>query len=65
MVTVESTFWFNFIQAKFVPPASEEDKEKAETMLQSVREAFAEYKTDWIKNYTRYYGGYVWGVGER
>jgi hypothetical protein len=65
MVMVESTFWFNLIRAKFFPAASEADKEKADMFLQNVREAVARYKTDWMGNYGRYYGGYVWGVGER
>lgn len=65
MVTVESTFWFNVIKAKFFPPASEEDKEKADEYMERIREAITGYKANWMQNYGRYYGGYVWGVGER
>jgi hypothetical protein len=65
MVTVESTFWFNVIKAKLFPSASEEDKRKAEQFLEDVRSAIAGYKATWMGNYGRYYGGYVWGVGER
>jgi hypothetical protein len=65
MVTVESTFWYNVIKAKFFPSASEEEQAKAEEFMESVRKAIAGYKTNWVRNYGRYYGGYVWGVGER
>jgi hypothetical protein len=65
MVTVESTFWLHVIRAKFFPSASEEEQEKAEAFMENVREAIAEYKQDLIRNYGRYYGRYVWGVGER
>lgn len=65
MATVESTFWFNVIRAKFFPSSSPEDKEKAEEFLVNLRGAVAGYKATWMTNYGRYYGGYVWGVGER
>lgn len=65
MATVESTFWLSIIKAKFFPSTSEEEKEKAEQFLESVRGAVAGYKATWMGNYGRYYGGYVWGVGER
>ncbi|KAF2033184.1 hypothetical protein EK21DRAFT_39204, partial [Setomelanomma holmii] len=65
MVSVESTFWYNVLKARFVPSKSEEEKEKAEIFLGRVRGAVQGYGAAWMGNYWRYYGGYVWGVGER
>lgn len=65
MATVESTFWFHVIKAKFFLSASAEEQEKADQYLAYVSEAIAGYKSNWMQNYGRYYGGYVWGVGER
>lgn len=65
MASVESTFWISLIKAKFFPSNSEEEKQKAEEFLARIREAVADYKATWMPNYWRYYGGYVWGVGER
>ncbi|KAF2820689.1 hypothetical protein CC86DRAFT_116650 [Ophiobolus disseminans] len=65
MATVESTFWFNVIKAKCFPSSSPGDKEEAEEFLANLRGALEGYKAAWMTNYGRYYGGYVWGVGER
>lgn len=65
MVTVETTFWLNVLKAKFFPSGTEEEKNSAESVLANLREAFAGYKANWMVNYGRYYGGYIWGVGER
>jgi hypothetical protein len=65
MATAESTFWFHIIKAKFFPSASEDEQKQADQILGNLREAIASYKANWMGNYWRYYGGYVWGVGER
>ncbi|KAH7086519.1 hypothetical protein FB567DRAFT_72747 [Paraphoma chrysanthemicola] len=65
MATVESTFWYNVLKAKFFPSKSEAEKEKAARFLESLGEAVKGYRGAWMGNYWRYYGGYVWGVGER
>jgi hypothetical protein len=61
MATVESTFWFNVIRANFFP----QEKDEAEAFLASVSDAIVACRAAWMGNYGRYYGGYVWGVGER
>ena len=63
MVTVESAFWLNVLRAKFFSSASEEEKEKADEFLGSVRGAISGYRKVWMGNYGRYYGAYVWGLG--
>ncbi|KAH8728447.1 hypothetical protein GQ44DRAFT_702313 [Phaeosphaeriaceae sp. PMI808] len=66
MATVESTFWIKVLKAKFFPSSSsDEESQKSEEFLASIRGALAGYKAAWMGNYGRYYGGYVWGVGER
>jgi hypothetical protein len=65
MATVESTFWFHVIKAKFFPSSSAEEQQKNDQYLAHVSEAIAEYKSNWMRNYRKYYEGYVWGVGER
>jgi hypothetical protein len=65
MVTVESTFWINVIRAKFFPAKSEEERAKAEELMENLNEAVTGARKAWMGNYGRYYGGYVWGVGER
>jgi hypothetical protein len=65
MVTVESTFWLTVIRAKFFPAATQEEKEKAEKLLYRVRGAIVGVRAAWMGNYGRYFGGYVWGIGER
>jgi|TARA_R110002003_G_scaffold112_9_gene9610 hypothetical protein len=65
MATVESTFWYNVLKAKFFPSKSEEEKEKAEQFLENIKGAVTGYRAAWMGNYRRYYEGYVWGVGER
>jgi hypothetical protein len=61
MATVESTFWFNVIRAKFFP----KEKDEAEAFLANAWNALESGRAAWMGNYGRYYGGYVWGVGER
>jgi hypothetical protein len=65
MATVESTFWYNVLKAKFFPSKLEEEKEKAEQFLENIKGAVIGYRAAWMVNYRRYYEGYVWGVGER
>ncbi|KAH7394377.1 hypothetical protein BKA66DRAFT_456206 [Pyrenochaeta sp. MPI-SDFR-AT-0127] len=63
MATVESTFWFNVLKAKFFPSASEAEKEIAEEFLERIGVAVKGYRKVWMKNYGRYYGAHLWGVG--
>jgi hypothetical protein len=62
---IESTFWFNVLRANFFPSKSEEGEKKARVLLERVRGAVDGVKAAWMGNYGRYYGRYVWGVGER
>jgi hypothetical protein len=63
MATVETTFWFNVLRAKFFPGTSDKKKVENEEFLQRLRDAVKGYRTVWMKNYGRYYGAYVWGLG--
>jgi hypothetical protein len=65
MATVESTFWFNVIKANFFPAKSEEEQLRAQELMENLHEAVVGARAAWMGNYGRYYGGYVWGVGER
>jgi hypothetical protein len=65
MATAESTFWFNVIKAKYFPSADDEENEKGERLLEIVVEAIQGYRARYLGNYWRYYGGYIWGAGER
>jgi len=65
MVIVESTFWFNVFRAKFFPLTSEEEKARASIFLGRVKGAVHGARAAWMGNYGMYFGGYVWGVGER
>jgi hypothetical protein len=35
MITVESSFWFNIIKAKFFPAKSDEERAKAEELMEN------------------------------
>jgi hypothetical protein len=63
MATVETTFWFHVLRAKFFPRASEEEQDKADALLRRLSEAMKNYRHVWMANYGRYYGAYVWGLG--
>ncbi|KAI4622766.1 uncharacterized protein J4E87_006333 [Alternaria ethzedia] len=63
MATVETTFWFHVLRAKFFPRASAEEQEKADALLQRLSEAMKNYRHVWMTNYNRYYGAHVWGLG--
>jgi hypothetical protein len=63
MATVETTFWFNVLKAKFFPSTSVEEQQKAEQLLNDVRSAIKGYRGVWMGNYGRYYGVYLWGLG--
>ena len=63
MATVEITFWYHVLRAKFFPRASVEEQEKADALLQRLSEAMKNYRHVWMANYNRYYGAYVWGLG--
>ena len=63
MATVESTFWYNVAKAKWFPSAAEEEKEKAEQLLRNLQTAVKGFRVAWMKNYQRYYGSYIWGLG--
>jgi len=63
MATVETTFWYHVLRAKFFPRASEEEQKKADALLQRLNEAMRNYRHVWMANYNRYYGAHVWGLG--
>jgi len=63
MATVETTFWYHVLRAKFFPRASAEEQEKADALLERLSEAMKNYRHVWMANYNRYYGVYVWGLG--
>ncbi|KAI4921048.1 hypothetical protein J4E85_009163 [Alternaria conjuncta] len=63
MATVETTFWFHVLRAKFFPRASAEEQEKADALLERLGEAMKNYRHVWMRNYGRYYGAHVWGLG--
>jgi hypothetical protein len=63
MATVESTFWFQVIRAKFFPSTSEEQQRKNEEFLWRLRSAIKSARMVYIRNYGRYYGAYLWGLG--
>lgn len=63
MVTVESTFWFNVLKAKFFPSASEVERQQAEDFLERIASAVKGYRAVWMRNYHRYYGAHLWGLG--
>lgn len=65
MATVESIFWFNVLKAKFFSSKVGEEQQKADEFLGRLGEAVEGYRRVYLGNYGRYYGGYVWGVGER
>ena len=63
MATVETTFWFHVLRAKFFPRASKEEQEKADALLGRMNDAIKGYRHVWLANYSRYYGVYIWGLG--
>jgi len=63
MATVETTFWYHVLRAKFFPRASEEEQEKADALLERLSEAMKNYHHVWMANYCRYYGAHMWGLG--
>lgn len=63
MATVESTFWFHVLRAKFFPRAVEADRQQDDELLTRLESAVAGYRAVWMRNYQRYYGAHVWGLG--
>ena len=63
MATAEATFWFNVIRAKYFPSKVAEEQEEAARLLDDFWLAIKGYRAVWLRNYDRYYGAYVWGVG--
>ena len=63
MATVESTFWFKVLKAKFFPSVSQEEQEQADQFLETIRGAVKGYRKVWLRNYNRYYGAHLWGLG--
>ena len=61
MVTVESTFWFHVIKAKYFPPKSAEEKEETDQFLHDIRAVITGYKTVWMRNYGRSYSAIYLG----
>ncbi|KAF1914314.1 hypothetical protein BDU57DRAFT_519247 [Ampelomyces quisqualis] len=65
MATAESTFWLTVLKAKFFPSSSDAEKERAEVVLSRLRQAIKTARGNWMRNYGAYFGGYIWGIGER
>lgn len=63
MALVETTFWVNVLEAKFFPSGSEEERAKSDDFLQDLRLVVKGYRAVWMRNYGRYYGAYLFGVG--
>lgn len=63
MATVESTFWFHVLRAKFFPRAEGEAQRADDELSRRVSEAVGNFRHVWMANYKRYYRAYVWGVG--
>ena len=63
MTTVETTFWFNVLRAKFFPRASGEKQRDDDELLERMGDAVKGYRRVWMGNYGRYYGADVWGLG--
>lgn len=60
MITAETTFWTNVIYAKWF--AGEEDKERADALLERLHDAVRGYRVRWMENYGDYWGGNLWGL---
>ncbi|EMD87125.1 hypothetical protein COCC4DRAFT_109611, partial [Bipolaris maydis ATCC 48331] len=63
MATVESTFWFHVLRAKFFPRATQADRQRDDELLDSFKSAIAGVRQAWMGNYQRYYGAHLWGLG--
>ncbi|KAF1851543.1 uncharacterized protein K460DRAFT_36927 [Cucurbitaria berberidis CBS 394.84] len=63
MATAESTFWFNVIKAKYFPSASQDVREKGDEFLDNISSAVKGFRKVWMRNYGRYCGAYLWGLG--
>lgn len=62
MATVESTFWFHVLRAKFFPRAEREAQRGDDELSRRVSEAVGNSRHVWMANYRRYYSTYVWGA---
>ena len=63
MATVETTFWYHVLRAKFFSRSSAEEQDRADAFLARLNEAMRNYRHVWTANYGRYYGAYMWGLG--
>lgn len=63
MATVETTFWFHVLRAKFFPRTSKDHHQQDEELLNRMRIAVKGYRHVWMMNYRRYYGAHMWGLG--
>lgn len=63
MATVESTFWFYVLRAKFFPRTAQADRQQDDELLDSFKRAVTGFRQAWIGNYQRYYGAHLWGLG--
>ncbi|CAN9320320.1 unnamed protein product [Alternaria alternata] len=51
MATVKTTFWFHVLRAKFFPRASRQEQDKADALLDRLRDAMRGYHSVWMANY--------------
>ncbi|KAH6848518.1 hypothetical protein B0T12DRAFT_190279 [Alternaria alternata] len=51
IATVETTFWFHVLRAKFFPRASRDEQDKADALLDRLRDAMRGYHHVWMANY--------------
>lgn len=58
--TAETTFWANVIYAKWF--AGEEDREKADALLEKLSEAVRGYRARYLVNYGAYWRRTLWGL---
>ncbi|KAK7186964.1 hypothetical protein PSPO01_07093 [Paraphaeosphaeria sporulosa] len=58
--TAETTFWLNVIYARWF--AGEQDREKADELLERFTEAVRGYRVRYLANYASYYSNGVWGL---
>ncbi|EMD59847.1 hypothetical protein COCSADRAFT_49412, partial [Bipolaris sorokiniana ND90Pr] len=63
MATVESTFWFHVLRAKFFPRATQADRQQDDELLDRLKSAMAGFRQVWMGNYQRYYGAHLRGLG--
>lgn len=63
MATIESTFWFKVLKARFYPSESIEGNRDADELLERLGQAVNGFRSAWMANYGRFWGADAWGVG--